>query len=253
MPSEIPPVVSAVSTAVTTEVPKIEAAAVAEAAAVSAAVTAEVPKIEAAAVAEAGAIAAQLPGRWARLVRWLKAHPWVWVAIAFALGLALGHTIHPAVRVEARTETKTETKVEYKDRVVEKVVTVQGETRTEIRYVDRVISAACDGGVRTTTEHETDVIGDRTDTRTADARAEDRSGTADTTVHTTAVRVEVPAAPPQWRVAVLAGASLRAPLLPVYGPLTLGVEVDRRLLGPVSLGVWASTQGAAGAALAVDF
>lgn len=58
---------------------------------------------------------------------------------------------------------------------------------------------------------------------------------------------------PDWRVGVLAGASLREPWLPIAGPLVLGVQVDRRIVGGLSLGVWVNTFGAAGGALTLEF
>lgn len=57
----------------------------------------------------------------------------------------------------------------------------------------------------------------------------------------------------QWRVGVDIGGSLKAPLLPLAGPLVLGARVERRILGPVWGGVWASTYGAAGVGVTSEF
>lgn len=58
---------------------------------------------------------------------------------------------------------------------------------------------------------------------------------------------------PEWRLSLLAGASLQTPALPLAGPLVVGVEVSRRVLGPVWVGVWGLTAGAAGVSIGVEF
>ena len=58
---------------------------------------------------------------------------------------------------------------------------------------------------------------------------------------------------PRWRVGVLAGASWNPPLLPIAGPLVLGLEADVRIYGGLSAGLWANTGGAAGVAVALEF
>lgn len=59
---------------------------------------------------------------------------------------------------------------------------------------------------------------------------------------------------PDWRVGVLAGATWKEPALKLGDtPLVLGVQVERRLIGPFSLGVWGSTQGAAGVSVTGEF
>lgn len=58
---------------------------------------------------------------------------------------------------------------------------------------------------------------------------------------------------PEWRLNLLAGASLQTPTLPLAGPLVVGVEVSRRVLGPVWVGVWGLTAGTAGVSVGVEF
>jgi hypothetical protein len=54
-------------------------------------------------------------------------------------------------------------------------------------------------------------------------------------------------------VTLQVGASLPKPWLQLYGPLVIGAEVDYRLVGGLSVGVWINTFGAAGAALKLEF
>ena len=58
---------------------------------------------------------------------------------------------------------------------------------------------------------------------------------------------------PDWRIGVLAGGSLRPPLVPLAGPLVLGAQVDRRIVGGLSVGAWVNTIGAPGVAVTLEF
>jgi hypothetical protein len=145
-----------------------------------------------------------------------------------------------------KVETREVEKVVFKDRIVEKVVTVEVKAKAETKtvYVDRVITK--EGTVteriveRTVTKEDTKKTGN-TDTDTTTDRTTER-----TTEKVVTLR-------PNWRVGALVGASLKDPLLPIAGPLVLGLEVDYRLIGGLSVGLWANTYGAAGVALAFEF
>lgn len=88
-----------------------------------------------------------------------------------------------------------------------------------------------------------------------DARVTERSAsTSGSAKHVEQRRdVAVTAYRPQWRVSVLAGGTLRDPLLPIAGPLVPGLGAERRIAGPVWLGAWALSAGAAGLSLSVEF
>lgn len=53
---------------------------------------------------------------------------------------------------------------------------------------------------------------------------------------------------PDWRVGGLVGVTLQPALRPVYG-----LHVERRILGPVSLGAWGLSSGVIGASLSAEF
>lgn len=150
------------------------------------------------------------------------------VAVA-AVAFAAGRFSAP-LEVEERESVR----VVYRDRVV----TVKGKTETRVVYRDRVITP--DG---TTREQELE----RTATREDLERTATREGERERVVE------KVVTVRPDWRVGVLAGASVRDPLVTLSGPLVLGVQVDRRIAGGVSAGVWVNTVGAGGLSLSLEF
>lgn len=143
-------------------------------------------------------------------------------------------------------ETRDVERVVYRDRVVEKVVTVEvkAKAETKIVYRDRVVTK--EGEVRerivertdTKEDTHTDTAGDKTTTKVGSTERE---------------ATKVVTLQPTWRVSLLAGASLAQPLVPLAGPLVLGAEVDYRIAGGVSAGVWINTVGAAGLGVSLEF
>lgn len=143
-------------------------------------------------------------------------------------------------------QTKEVEKLVYQDRVVEKVVTVEVKARaeTKIVYRDRIVTKE-----GTVTEH----IVERTDTKEDTKANSTAESTSTVAVETSVIKERTEILRPQWRVGVLAGASLSKPFVPVAGPLVLGLQVDLRIVGGLSLGVWVNTVGAAGGAVSLEF
>ena len=115
-------------------------------------------------------------------------------------------------------------------------VKVQSRARDVVRYIER--TTLPDGT-------KTEKVSERIATKAETTTATDASSSA-TTVRKTERA-------PDWRVGVLVGATWKEPALVISGPLVLGVQVERRMLGPFSLGVWGTTQGAAGASISGEF
>lgn len=117
-----------------------------------------------------------------------------------------------------------------------------------VQYVDRVIYRERETRLNGTkiereSERESARLNERAETsseRTAqsDARQEIRIATVDR---------------PDWRVSAQVGASLQAPAVPIAGLLVIGAQVERRIAGGVSAGVWGNTAGAAGVSVSVEF
>jgi hypothetical protein len=145
-----------------------------------------------------------------------------------------------------QVQTIDTVRVEFRDRVVETIKTVEVKAKAETKIVwrDRVI--AKDG---TVTEHETEKTASREDSVRNDAekKTEDRAGVTEHTVEKTVTLR------PSWRVGLQVGASLRAPFVPIAGPLVLGVSVDYRVVGGLTAGLWLNTFGAAGLGVAFEF
>lgn len=141
-------------------------------------------------------------------------------------------------RVEYRTEWKTKTVEVVKWRAARAV-----DTKT---VTTPVLLPTPDGGAvlaaSTTTESRT---------------RESSGGAADSTSSTQGGEQQQlqrkVTQQPDWRLGAQVGASLRDPLLPLAGPLVVGVSVERRIAGGISAGVWGSTAGAAGLSISAEF
>lgn len=166
----------------------------------------------------------------------LKSH-WRKLALVAVVVLAFlfGKFSNPAKVV---TEIKTVTV----EKVVEKVITLEVEAKTKVVYIDRVIEK--DGRIiekiveREVSKKETEKKEDRVATK-----EEERKSVTVTTAHATA------------RVSLLAGVDFAPAWQPIpnAGILTLGIHAEFRVIGPVSVGVWALHTGAAGASVGVEF
>lgn len=163
------------------------------------------------------------------------------VALALAAAFVGGRFSAP-LKVQERTVEK----MVYQDRVVEKRVEVQvaAKERVKVVFRDRVITK--DG---TVTEHEVE----RTDTDTHTTTKVDDAKVEVREVEKIKEVVKSVTLRPDWRVSVAVGASLHEPFVPIAGPLVLGAEVDRRIVGGFSVGVWINTSGAAGGAASFEF
>ena len=141
-----------------------------------------------------------------------------------------------------KVETRDVEKVVYRDRVVEKVVEVKARAEVKVVYKDRVVTK--EGTV-------TERIVERTETKTDEKKNTDKAETV--AVDSTKTVERIVTLRPDWRVGVLAGGSLTTPSVQIAGPLVLGVQVDRRIIGGLSVGLWANTVGAAGVGVSFEF
>lgn len=159
------------------------------------------------------------------------------VALGLALGLVAGAAIGRLMGPE-KVQTSYVDRVVFKDRVVEKIVTAKA--KTEVVYRD--VTHKPDGTV-VDRSIEKSVLSEKA---SAD-REKTHEGKSTIEIQKTIT------ARPDWRVSAGVGASIVQPALPVYGPLVMQAEVDRRIVGGLSVGVWGSTVGAAGVAVSLEF
>jgi hypothetical protein len=72
--------------------------------------------------------------------------------------------------------------------------------------------------------------------------------------HETVVTLHTVDARPSWSVSLMPGVQFAgSKAVTVYGPAVLGASVDHRFIGPVFLGAWGSSSGAAGISIRGEF
>jgi hypothetical protein len=92
-------------------------------------------------------------------------------------------------------------------------------------------------------EHTVTVVVTKPDGTSTSTTTTDKGETAGTKTSTTIDNVK-----PQWKVSALAGLGLNSPISTVYGG-----EVQRRILGPIFVGAWATTNRTGGISLGLEF
>lgn len=163
------------------------------------------------------------------------------IALVIAAGgYALGRFTAPErVRTveTVRTVEDTKTKAELAE-VKWLLENVKSKSRTE-----RVSVVKPDG------TRETRTVVDRSSERATDtgANTASRYEASHTLAHETIAVREVERVRPQWRIGALGGVDFRTRNL-IYG-----AHIERRILGPLSLGAWGLSSGAGGLSLSLEF
>lgn len=182
----------------------------------------------------------------------LKAH-WrpIVVAVALVAAFGAGRFATPA-KVQVITTTQTVVKTEVKTVEVEKRVEVAAKAETV--YVDRTIYK--DG----TIHEQSKTVSAETDTKTD--KVSEKSDTAQEATTDTKTEKTVTADAPRLTVSVMGGYQFGnqgllkgsgVNLIPNAGALSLGVQVQYRIAGPVQIGVFGLTSGVAGVTVGLTF
>lgn len=179
---------------------------------------------------------------WTWLLSKIKSQwPLLAVAVVCLLaGIGIGWGCKPAV---------VETKEVTKDVIVEKKVVDEEAVQTEVEKRVKEITAQMDS-------HQVVVVvtkpdGSKTETTTTDTHSKnDTKDTTDQTKtqivtvvkevqvdHTVTVEKTVTPVLAQWHVSILAGVAPRFDA-PSTTPIMIGVEAERRIVGPVFVGAW---------------
>lgn len=180
-------------------------------------------------------------------------HKGVVIAIGVAilcllLGYGSGRYVQPAKVVEKeKIVTQIQEKIVYQDRVVTQKVLVEVEKKQQ--HTETTTTKKPDGEIVTTTK--TDI---NTDERTKDSesKTEEKVVYKDRVVQQVVEKEKIVTNQPDWRVAAGAGYSIPyalgadSPGVPGLQGFVINAEVDRRILGPVWLGVQGNTQGVVG-------
>lgn len=188
--------------------------------------------------------------------------------LVFIVGFAFGKFNNkPNITIDQKTQTTTQTQVEDKTKtnvVAQQTTQVQQTTALNVAKVqdtDTTTTTTVDkkptGEEVTTTTTETKVHSDDTDKSTEATKdtttgkeaekvvADDKTNTDTTTK--TEFHETITQSQPNWRLAAFAGVNTAGLSsggnLLIAGPLSYGGEIDRRILGPVWLGVMAEKAG----------
>lgn len=126
---------------------------------------------------------------------------------------------------------------------------VDTRSHTVVRWLPAV--AAKDGcpAIPAHVEQETDVETHAASKRTSESRSDKSSAgkvTQASETHQSVVTLHTVESRPNWSASVLAGAQLGGRNLLVPAPFVGGIIVQRRVLGPVFVGIWGTTGMAGG-------
>jgi len=173
------------------------------------------------------------------------------VPVAAFLGLLWGRHHGPE-----RIKDVIKTEVVYKDRVIEKIVhDVQtvNEVATQTRTVTVTKWAKAPDGSPVVTQ-ETHAEKDQQAETKRQARTQ---GTQERQIeaHQATVETHTTESRPNWSISLLAGVQDGGKRLvdALPAPAVVGLVVERRILGPVSAGLWATSGMAGGLSVRVDW
>lgn len=175
------------------------------------------------------------------------------VAVVLVLLAFLAGRLSAPQRVVTRDVVRTQTVEVEKIRTVEVHDQVEAKEAAErVRTVTVTRWRWLPGGgteAETTTTRAADTTARQTKQERASATTETAKATQATTVELHTVE-RVPVLP-QWSIAVMPGVDLRgASTLPYHA--VVGVAVERRIAGPLFVGAWGNTAGAAGISIRGD-
>jgi len=165
--------------------------------------------------------------------RWLGLVP-----VAALLGLLWGRHHGPE-----RTRDVVKTDVVYKDRVVEKIVH-DVQVQHDVQVKQHVVTQWRTGPDKVTTV--TQYL--ERDSQAETKRQDHTQGTQErqSEAHQATVETHTVESRPNWSASVLAGAQLGGRNLLAPAPFVGGIIVQRRVLGPVFVGIWGTTGMAGG-------
>jgi hypothetical protein len=175
------------------------------------------------------------------VLAFLRVH-WRPFALAGAMGLAFAFGRFSA---PTRTVEKSVEHVTYRDREVKVREAAKVEVQEHVVYRDRTVIRWANGAVEQRDVERTDTGHSSAETtRQVETRVEYRDRET--------VKEKRVDAPKDWSVAVLAGPQVSLKPLSL-GRVAFGAHVQRRVLGPISIGLWGLSTGTAGVSLGVTF
>lgn len=168
----------------------------------------------------------------------------LWFAV-LALGVG-GFTGFAYGRLHALEEVTSTVAVVTRTKEVQ-VVKWRGSGTTTSRTVSTpVVLQTPDGGT---------VVAAVTTTETARTWSKEGSSEKATDASNSSTSTTTTKSRPDWRIGIWVGATWKEPALRLGegNPLVLGGTVERRIIGPFSMGIWGTTQGAFGGSISGEF
>lgn len=176
----------------------------------------------------------------------------VLMVLVLILGIAIGRNTVPT-KIEKDTQYLTQ----YQEKVVEQERTQVALTLNVVTdaKVDRVVvTEVKPDGTKTITEHDhsenhSETAATKTEIQTVEVTKEVK------VVDMVKVHELVENAKPQWRIGVHAGLDIPSLTKPGSNPdpLIIGGSVDRRILGPIFMGVWGNNKLQGGVGVSIEF
>jgi len=171
------------------------------------------------------------------------------VVLALAGSFAAGRYTRA---VQTRDVVRVDT--QWKTRTIEKVVhdvAVQRDTDEKVHTV--VVTKwlkSPTGDVSVVQESHQE-----RDTSTETKRQAHTQGTQErqSEAHQETVETRTVTGPPNWSISALVGAQLSGNTVLLPAPLVCGVHIQRRVLGPVSVGIWGTTEMSGGVSLGASW
>lgn len=169
--------------------------------------------------------------------------------IGIALGVLLGYLLSKGGKqVEYRENVKVEyqDRIEYRDRIVEKVVKdTSSDKKQNVRVITKYIERP-DGTKEMTKEEVTDTH-ETEATKTVADKTQDTEMKREVQIQTQ-IQTEYIEKPvnKDWHLSASGG--LTSSLVPIYG-----AQIERRILGPVFVGIKADTNPSASLTLGMEF
>lgn len=175
--------------------------------------------------------------------------------LCLLLGYGGGRYAQPAKVVEKeKVVTVDHDVIKYQDRIVTQKVYV--EVEKEHKHQETTTTKKPDGEVVTTTKTDTDVD---ESTKADTNKTEEKVVYQDRIVTQTVEKEKLVLRQPDWRISAGAGYSIpyalgqASPGVPGMQGFVVNAGVDRRIVGPVWLGVQGNTQGVVGLQLSAVF
>lgn len=179
----------------------------------------------------------------------------------FALALVLIASGYGAGRLHAPAKVITQTKT------VTQTVTVQ-DTQAQVKVQEltakleelqkhvttKIVTVTKPDGTKYREATKQVDVERATDTKVdlSSSLSQTTHGQVDTTATVQTSHVET-SSKPDWRIGALIGANVNGLLTNPTGSLVYGAQVERRIVGPFSVGLWGLSSGQGGASVSVEF